>query len=63
MTEEQVTTQRVRRRASRAAGPPKGASASPAGADDSSASAPGADTASATGQATKPAPKRAAKKT
>lgn len=63
MTEEQVTTQRVRRRASRAAGPPKGASVSAAGADDSSGSAAVADTASETGPATKPAPKRATKKT
>lgn len=61
MTEEQATTQRVRRRASRAAGPPKGASVSAAGADDSETTATGADTTFETRQATKPAPKRPAK--
>ncbi len=56
-TEEQATTPRVRRRASRAAGPPKGASVSAAD-DDSTEAAPSAGTA----VKDKPAPKRTPKK-
>ncbi len=55
MTEEQPTTQRVRRRASRAAGPPKGASVGAAEADDTS------EVPAAVAVKTRPAPKRPAK--
>ncbi|OBK55460.1 mammalian cell entry protein [Mycobacterium gordonae] len=54
VTEEQPTTQRVRRRASRAAGPPKGASVSAEPAHESAGSE--------TAVPTKPAAKRPAKK-
>jgi Mce-associated membrane protein len=57
VTEEQATTQRVRRRASRAAGPPKGAAG-----DDSTLSASSAEIAGETGRAVKTA-KRPVKKT
>ncbi len=55
MTEEQPTTQRVRRRASRAAGPPKGASVGAAEAEDTS------EVPAAVAVKTRPAPKRPAK--
>jgi len=55
VTEEQPTTQRVRRRASRAAGPPKGASVSVPEAEDAG------EVTAAVAVKTKPAPKRSAK--
>lgn len=55
MTEEEPTTQRVRRRASRAAGPPKGASVGAAEAEDTS------EVPAAVAVKTRPAPKRPAK--
>ncbi|MDP7726537.1 mammalian cell entry protein [Mycobacterium sp. TY814] len=61
VTEEQATTQRVRRRASRAAGPPKGAQVS-AGAEVDGATGSETDTGSGIRQANKTAPKRPSKK-